>query len=67
MLTFATRLREAGITFVPKMKTFLKILTLFIAIGAIGGAVRLCALSNIFFVLGVVEVVCAVVCLKKAL
>ena len=144
-------MRETGITFVLKMKTFLKILTLFIAIGAIGGAVMMwmdpsgvswggepmldllrakmpwsdvffqnfipsgfvllavngltqllaalmlfknhrwaywavivcgiilmiwialewwiwgfVALSNIFFVLGVVEVVCAAVCLKKA-
>ena len=150
MLTFATRLRETGITFVLKMKTFLKILTLFNAIGAIGGAVMMwmdpsgvswggepmldllrakmpwpdvlfrdfipsgfallavngltqllaalmlfknhrwaywavlvcgiilmiwialewwiwgfVALSNIFFVLGVVEVVCAAICLKK--
>jgi len=150
-LNFATRLRETGITFVLKMKTFLKILILFIAIGAIGGAVMMwmdpsgvswggepmldllrakmpwpdvffqnfipsgfvllavngltqllaalmllknhrwaywavivcgiilmiwialewwiwgfVALSNIFFVLGVVEVVCAAVCLKKA-
>jgi len=40
------------------MKTFLKILTLFIAVGAI---------SNVFFVLGAVEVVCAVICIKKTI
>lgn len=151
MLTFATRLQRINSTFVLEMNTFLKILTLFIAIGAVGGAVMMwmdptgvswggepmldllrakmpwpdvlfrdfipsgfallavngltqllaalmlfknhrlaywavlvcgiilmiwivlewwiwgfVALSNIFFVLGVVEVVCAAICLKKS-
>ena len=79
------------------MKTFLKILTLFISIGAIGGAVMLfkkhplaywvtfacgiilmlwialewyvwgfVAISNIYFVLGLVEAVVAWRCQKKA-
>ena len=69
--------------FVSAMKTFLKILTLFIALGAVGGAVQesplglmlwialewwiwgFVALSNIYFVFGVIEVVCAIICLKK--
>ena len=53
------------------MKTFLKILTLFIAVGAVAGAVMLwivlewyiwgfVALSNIFFVLGLAEAIAAV-------
>lgn len=52
------------------MSNFLKILTIFIAVGAIGGAVmlwivlewciwRFVALSNIFFVLGVAETAAA--------
>ena len=81
------------------MKTFLKILTLFIAIGAVGGAVMMWvdpsgvnwggepmldllrakmlwivlewwvwgfnALSNIYFVLGLVEVIAAVIAMKS--
>lgn len=38
---FATWLHEKCFTFVLEMKTFLKILTLFIAAGAVGGAVMM--------------------------
>ena len=58
------------------MKTLLKILTIFIAIGAIGGSVMMWAdpsgagwgfnaMSNIFFVLGLAEAVLAVLCIRK--
>ena len=58
------------------MKTLLKILTIFIAISAIGGSVMMWAnpsgagwgfnaMSNIFFVLGLAEVVLAVLCIRK--
>lgn len=58
------------------MTRLLKILTLFIAIGAVGGAVMMWmvlewwvwgfnALSNIFFVLGLVEAIAAILCIKK--
>ena len=58
------------------MKTLLKILTVFIAMGAIGGAVMMWedpsgavwgfnAMSNIFFVLGLIEAVLAVLCIRK--
>ena len=40
-LSLAAKTFGKGITFVLKMKTFLKILTLFIAIGAIGGTVMM--------------------------
>ena len=58
------------------MKTLLKILTIFIAIGAIGGSVMMWAdpsgagwgfnaMSNIVFVLGLAEAVLAVLCIRK--
>lgn len=58
------------------MKTLLKILTIFIAIGAIGGSVMMWVdpsgagwgfnvMSNIFFVLGLAEAVLAVLCIRK--
>ena len=93
----ATLLKRINVIFVSDMKTFLKILTLFIAVGAVGGAVMMLlknhrwaywavlvcgiilmlwialewwiwgfvALSNIYFVFGVIEVVCGIICLKK--
>lgn len=73
------------------MKLLLKILTLLVAIGAIGGAVMMwmdpsgvswggdpmlwivvewyvwgfVALSNIFFVLGLVEAIAAMICIRR--
>ena len=58
------------------MKTLLKILTVFIAMGAIGGAVMMWedpsgavwgfnVMSNIFFVLGLAEAVLAVLSIRK--
>ena len=59
------------------MKTFLNILTLFIAVGAVAGAVMLwivlewyiwgfVALSNIFFVLGLAEAIAAICYIKRS-
>ena len=58
------------------MKILLKILTIFIAISAIGGSVMMWAdpsgagwgfnaMSNIFFVLGLAEAILAVLCIRK--
>ena len=48
------------------MKLLLKILTLFVAIGAIGGAVMMWMdPSNIFFVLGLVEVIAAMIFIRR--
>ena len=50
------------------MRKFLIILTLFIAIGAVGGAVMMWGfnlISNIYFVFGLIEAVAAVICMRS--
>lgn len=49
------------------MRKFQIILTLFIAIGAAGGAIMMWVdpSGNLYFVFGLVEAITAIICLKK--